>query len=737
MKLRSISKLKGFRRLGANLSDAARRCMSLLVSLAFLLAPVLPAAFPVAAQAHPFPTLAHDGAGGCSLRSANGQIQHMIYIQFDNVHFTRDNPNVPSDLEQMPNLLNFFENNGTLLTDHHTPLISHTADDIITSLTGVYPERHGQAVSNSYNYFNPNSADGLGSTFTTSFTYWTDVVDLSTPSADPSFNLLTPDGKNAPAPWVPFTRAGCNVGAVSIANMELENTHNDITTVFGANSPEAAEANGPGGTAKATSDFVGIAIHCASGNSVCNTANAKADVLPDEPGGYTGYSALFGHRYVVPVIAPSGLNDLAGNPITGFPGFGGISAAQSLAYVAAMQENGVPITYAYIADAHDSHSFPFRAFGPGEQGYVQQLQAYDAAFGTFFTRLANDGITAANTLFIVTADEGDHFAGGTPINPSCNGSAGNFCTYNTNNKAPNGNSLGEIDANIQSLLGEVDPSLNFTNTPFDIHFDMAPAFYISGQPVTGSPIARQFELDAAKLTAVNPITGNTDQLTRYLVDPVGMKFLHMITGDPLRTPTFIMFGDGNYYFQTFGADVAVNDGFAWNHGGVAPEIDTTFLGVVGPGVKAQGVQNAPFTDHTDIRPTILSLVGLTDDYESQGRTISEILHPWAQPEGIRESRDEFTELAHAYKRINAPTGEVGLAILKISTKALAGNTRTYNELESQIAWITDARNFLADRMSDKLISAEFHGHRISEGHARELVSAANELAEYANRLASH
>src|SRR6266849_3798296 len=45
------------------------------------------------------------GASGCQLHSANGVIQHVIYIQFDNTHFTRDNPNVPSDLEQMPNLL--------------------------------------------------------------------------------------------------------------------------------------------------------------------------------------------------------------------------------------------------------------------------------------------------------------------------------------------------------------------------------------------------------------------------------------------------------------------------------------------------------------------------------------------------------------------------------------------------------------------------------------------------------
>jgi hypothetical protein len=475
------------------------------VSVAFALAPMASGLFPATAAARPNPAAPQSQASSnstCTLRSARGDIKHVIYIQFDNVHFTRDNPNVPSDLEQMPHLLNFFVNNGTLSTNHHTPLIAHTADDIITALTGVYGERHGQPVSNSFNYFNPADPDGLGSTFTTSFTYWTDIVD---PVADPTFSLLTPSGKNAPAPWVPFTRAGCNVGAVSIANMELENTGADITTVFGAGSPEASEA--ASNSSQATKDFVGIAIHCAANDAVCAAGNQKPDALPDEPRGYVGFNALYGHKYAVPVIAPSGLNDLFGNPITGFPGFGGISAAQSLAYTAAMQENGVPITYSYISDAHDSHSFPFRAFGPGEAGYVQQLAAADAAFDKFFTRLANDGINPSNTLFILTADEGDHFAGGPPLNGGCDGVTVP-CTYTPGSIGPN--TVGEILTNIQALLGQEDPTLDFTKTPFDIHFDMAPVFYISGQPARTSSIARQFEHDTAALTAVNPRTGNTD-----------------------------------------------------------------------------------------------------------------------------------------------------------------------------------------------------------------------------------
>jgi hypothetical protein len=47
-----------------------------------------------------------DHAAPCALGPSDS-IRHVIYLQFDNVHLSRDNPNVPSDLQQMPNLLNF------------------------------------------------------------------------------------------------------------------------------------------------------------------------------------------------------------------------------------------------------------------------------------------------------------------------------------------------------------------------------------------------------------------------------------------------------------------------------------------------------------------------------------------------------------------------------------------------------------------------------------------------------
>src|SRR5437773_12438670 len=103
---------------------------------------------------------------------------------------------------------------------------------------------------------------------------------------------------------------------------------------------------------------------------------ARPDLLPDEPGDYSDFNGLFGAKYVNPVIKPSGpMTDLDGTVIQdatghiGFPGFDGMEATVSLAWVAQMQEAGIPVTYAYISDAHDGHgtagSIHF-AYGPGE-----------------------------------------------------------------------------------------------------------------------------------------------------------------------------------------------------------------------------------------------------------------------------------------------------------------------------------------------------------------------------------
>src|SRR5262249_26352714 len=155
-------------------------------------------------------------------------------------------------------------------------------------------------------------------------------------------------------------------------------------------------------------DFEGIAIHCSQADSaagqLCGPEHGgKADVLPDEPGGYSGFNGLFGAAFANQVVdqaggfqasrpdaagAPGGLHDLAptgddlfdfAHPTNGaacslapdpapcpttkplqngtFNGFPAPafspSPAQSLGYVAAMQESGIPVTFAYIRDSHD------------------------------------------------------------------------------------------------------------------------------------------------------------------------------------------------------------------------------------------------------------------------------------------------------------------------------------------------------------------------------------------------
>jgi hypothetical protein len=294
--------------------------------------------------------------------------------------------------------------------------------------------------------------------------------------------------------------------------------------------------------------------------------------------------------------------------------------------------------------------------------------------------------------------------------------------------------IGELTTNMTGLLA-TEPTPPIT-TGFDIHFDMAPAFYVDGNPSVGDPLARQFERDAARLTAVNPRTGNTDKLTAALADPVELKLLHMLTGDPLRNPTFIMFADPDYYFTTgapncSSACVVQDPGNAWNHGGIQQEIVRTWLGVVGPGVKNEGVNDDMWSDHTDIRPTMLVLTGLQDDYQHEGRALAEILQPWAAPASLDNN---FVGLAQAFKQINAPNADLGRTSLRVSTRALAGSDSNYANLENKLATVTSMRDLLAGQMLERLESAEFNNTKVSASDEKTLVNEAGQLLDYVHEL---
>jgi hypothetical protein len=706
------------------------------------------------------PAAAAQAASSCHLSSARGDIQHVIHIQFDNTHFQRDNPNVPSDLEQMPHLLNFITNNGTLMTNDHTVLISHTATGILSTLTGVYPDRMGQPVSNSFRYFKTDGTTRAG----VSFAYWTaPLFDPAGSTTDLTPTMINENGKIAPAPWVPFTRAGCDVGAVAAANTILENTAIDVPTVFGSGSPEAAEADAsnaaPSGTAAralAQTDFVGIGVHCAQGSALCSTANhGRPDLLPDEPNGYTGYNGLFGAKYVDPVIKPSGpMTDLDGNQIQdpfmqpGFPGFDGMEATVSLSWVAQMQEAGIPITYAYISDAHDGHGTSGNihfAYGPGETGYVQQLKDYDLAFQKFFDRLAADGINKSNTLFVFTVDEGDHFVGDQPTPSGCDGVT-TPCNYNR---------VGEINGDLRRMVY----TQTGDSTLFSVHSDDAPNVYVNGtsaQPIRDQtdPVVRNLEREMAGLHWLNPYTNTVENnIMVALADHTGMKTLHMVTADPYRTPTFTPFADPNwFFFATSGTPPATcatpdacafipartSQSFAWNHGDIQDEIASTWVGYVGPGVRNLGKSDV-WTDHTDVRPTMLTLLGLHDDYIQDGRAVTQPLYDWAIPQSLRAHHETLLRLGDAYKQLNASFGDFDMNILKASTKALAssdvGDT-TYTSIENQIAGLTTQRDALATQIKGALNAAAFNGQALNEQQAKGFIDQANSLIGQAHTLAT-
>src|SRR5262249_10517105 len=148
-------------------------------------------------------------------------------------------------------------------------------------------------------------------------------------------------------------------------------------------------------------NYIGVAVHCPKGDSFCSAANGGiSDVLPNEPGGgYKGFNELLGNKFIAPLVGGTGtgnttITDFDGNPIgvtinnqfvPGFhPSFNGLTPPISLAYAAAMQEHGIPITYTYISDAHDKQNGSAGTYGPGEAGYVAQLKDYDKGFADFF-----------------------------------------------------------------------------------------------------------------------------------------------------------------------------------------------------------------------------------------------------------------------------------------------------------------------------------------------------------------
>ena len=180
------------------------------------------------------------------------------------------------------------------------------------------------------------------------------------------------------------------------------------------------------------------------------------------------------------------------------------------------------------------------------------------------------------------------------------------------------------------------------------------AVYVPGQPAPTDPSVRALEQTMAGLMAENLHTGLNENLMAAMADPVEESMLHMVTlADSARTPTFTFFGDLNFFFESppsaRGTLPFVGMGFAWNHGDIQPEIARTFIGIAGPGVRNPGVTDSFFSDHTDVRPTIVWLSGLTDDYDHDGRVLMELIAPNTLSGHLHAHHETLLRLGQTYK----------------------------------------------------------------------------------------
>ena len=123
-----------------------------------------------------------------------------------------------------------------------------------------------------------------------------------------------------------------------------------------------------------------------------------------------------------------------------------------------------------------------------------------------------------------------------------------------------------------------------------------------------------------------------------------------------------------------------------------------------------------WVDETDIRPTIMYLLGLKDDYVSDGRVVSEIL---TQPRKALAS-PWVTQLGQCYKQLNSSVGELGTDTLIADTKAIAsgsdapGGDAEYGQTVQALTKLEQARDQVAGQIKQSLDGAEFGGPAVND-----------------------
>ncbi len=148
--------------------------------------------------------------------------------------------------------------------------------------------------------------------------------------------------------------------------------------------------------------------------------------------------------------------------------------------------------------------------------------------------------------------------------------------------------------------------------------------------------------------------------------------------------------------------------------------------------EASGI--GTWVEETDIRPTMLQLLGLTDDYQSDGHVITQALT--SVPAALAATAD----LAKGYAQINSSVGQFATDTLIAESKALAGGSASddsaYATEQATLKQLADDRDQAAAKIKQTLSDAAA-GHMPNHGEIQSGLSHVKELLKRAHTLASH
>jgi hypothetical protein len=522
-----------------------------------------------------------------------------------------------ADMLAMPAVRSWFTE-GTVMANDHTDLVSYTHPDYVNEVTGLYDSRTG--IMSNFQY---DAGQGL------SFSYWLDTLSNGSPT-----HLSAP-------PWKWWNSHGYSVGAVGWADIELESASEVSQYVTVA----------PGYSAD---NYLGFAVHRADGTTVFG--------LPNAP-------------YVMDAKLLADPSQTVGVHSGGWDS--NFGPDRSLTEAAALLTHGVPVVFDYIRTVHNSPTTG-NSLTPGTPAYRANLDHYNTSFAAFFSDLKAHGMTPANTLVVMTSDEGDHF------NPG-----------------------GEIETSAPAWFTRVGlPTSSLT-------IDGSAANLVYWPPGTTVDLH-----DLAQMPG-----------WRYLVWGSALKAIHVATAVPADNPELVQFAEPAWYYNYSGSSTALttNSEFLWNHGNVDRGVNSLWASFVGPGVPA-GQTSRQWVDSTGLLPTIQRLVSGRVEPGLDGVVMQAAVAQLGRPHSGQDQAQPAQRLAvltSTYEELNAPLGVFGRDAMEISTTAALEPGRNPGFM-SQLDHLVSERTPVAAALHHAVVQAD-DGTPVSEAQAKRLVHSATAL----------